>query len=101
MSMLYGTRKYAIEGENAAKVYDAVLNSFFYKTYSECLALDYKEGLLLIVEEWSNYPQFGDFVLPFLIGDNYYWWSLWEETGKVTTNDSEGKYFTAEGMFNV
>ena len=94
MSTIYGTRKYAIEGENAAKVYDALVDSFFYKTYSECLTLDYKEGLLLIVEEWSNYPGFGDYILPFLIGDNFYWWDRWEETGKVTTNDFEGKYFT-------
>lgn len=72
MSTLYGTRKYAIEGENAAKVYDAVVNSYFYKTYSESLALDYKDGLLLIVEEWSNYPLFGDYVLPFLIGENVF-----------------------------
>ena len=94
MSSLYGIRKYAIEGENAAKVYDALVDSFFYKTYSECLTLDYKEGLLLIVEEWSNYPGFGDYILPFLIGDNFYWWDRWEETGEVTTNDFEGKYFT-------
>lgn len=71
MSTLYGTTKYTIEGENAAKVYEAVVNSYFYRTYSECLTLDYKDGLLLIVEEWSNYPQFGHYVLPFLIGDNF------------------------------
>lgn len=93
MSTLYGTRKYAIEGENAAKVYDAVVNSHFYKTDSNCLTLDYKEGLLLIVEQWGNYPWFGDFILPFLIGEDYYWLDCWEETGEVTTNDSEGKYF--------
>ena len=29
MSTLYGTRKYAIEGDNAAKVYNAVVNSFY------------------------------------------------------------------------
>ena len=72
MSTLYGTCKYAIEGENAAKVYEAVLNSYFYKTYSDCLTLDYKEGILLIVEEWSNYPPFGEIVLPFLIGENFH-----------------------------
>ena len=33
MSTIYGTRKYAIEGENAAKVYDALVDSFFYKTF--------------------------------------------------------------------
>ena len=100
MSTIYGIRKYAIEGENAAKVYDALVDSFFYKTYSECLTLDYKEGLLLVVEKWSNYPRFGYYpgfgyyILPFLIGDNFYWWDCWDETGEVTTNDFEGKYFT-------
>ena len=98
MSTIYGTSKYAIEGENAAKVYETVLDSYFYKTYSDCLTIDYKEGLLLIVEEWSNYPGFGDFVLPFLIGDNYYWWVRMEETGKIITNDKEGKYFTIEAI---
>ena len=94
MSTLYGSRKYAIEGENAAKVYDAVVNSYFFRTYSECLTLDYREGILLVVEQWSNYPQFGDFVLPFLIGDDFYWLDYWGETDEFTTNDEEGKYFT-------
>ena len=71
MSTLYGTNKYAVKGVNAAKVYDAVVNSYFYKTYSESLTMDYQDGLLIIVEEWSNYPQFGDYVLPFLIGDDF------------------------------
>jgi hypothetical protein len=98
MSTIYGTSKYAIEGENAAKVYEAVINSYFYKTYSDCLTLDYKDGLLLVVEQWSNYPQFGDFVLPFLIGENFYWLDFWEETGKLTTNDAEGKYFNVSSL---
>ena len=79
MSTLYGTHKYVIEGKNAAKVYDAVVNSYFYKTYAGCLALDYKDGLLQIVEKWSNYPQFGDFVLPFLIGENFTWQDCGDE----------------------
>ena len=94
MSMLYGTRKYAIEGENAAKVYDAVVNSYIYRNYPDSLTLEYREGLLLIVEEWTNYPQFGEFVLPFLIGDDFYWLDYWGETGSWSTNDEEGKYFT-------
>ena len=73
MSTLYGTRKYAIEGENAAKVYEAVVSSHFYKTYSDSLTLDYKDGILIVVEQWSNYPLFGDYVLPFLIGEDFYW----------------------------
>lgn len=94
MSTLYGTRKYAIEGDNAAKVYDAVINSYMYREYPDSLTLEYREGLLFIVEEWSNYPTFGDFVLPFLIGDDFYWLDYWGETGSWSTNDEEGKYFT-------
>lgn len=94
MSILYGTRRFAVEGEYAAKVYDAVINSNHYKTYPDWLTLDYKDGVLFIVEDWTNYPVFGDYVLPFLIGDNYYWMECWEENGKVTTNDKTGKYFT-------
>lgn len=71
MSTLYGTLKYVIDGENAAKVYDAVVGSYFYRNYSECLTLDYHDGRLLIVEEWQNYPLFGHFVLPFLIGEDF------------------------------
>ena len=71
MGTYYGTSRYAVKGDNAAKVYDAVVNSYFYKTYSGCLSLDYQDGLLIVVEEWSNYPHFGDYVLPFLIGDDF------------------------------
>lgn len=96
MSTLYGTRKYAIEGENAAKVYDAVVNSYQYRNYPNILTLEYQDGLLMIVEEWTNYPQFGDFVLPFLIGDDFYWLDYWAEDDTWSTNDEEGKYFTIE-----
>ena len=82
MSTLYGTHKYAIEGDNAAKVYDAVVNSHLYRNYPDTLTLEYREGLLLITEEWANYPQFGDFVLPFLIGDDFHTLDNWSENEK-------------------
>lgn len=92
--MLYGIRKYAIEGRDAEKVYDAVVNSRFYKNFSDSLSLDYHDGLLLAEENWATYPQFGDYVLPFLIGDRFYWLDYWAEDDRWTTNDKEGKYFT-------
>lgn len=92
--MLYGIRKYAIEGRDAEKVYDAVVNSYFYQNYSDCLSLDYREGLLLAEEKWDMYPRFGDYVLPFLIGETFYWLDYWGENDKWSTNDKEGKYFT-------
>ena len=92
--MLYGIRKYAIEGRDAEKVYDAVVNSRFYKNFSGSLSLDYHDGLLFVEENWATYPQFGDYVLHFLIGDRFYWLDYWAEDEKWTTNDQEGKYFT-------
>lgn len=92
--MLYGIRKYAIEGRDAEKVYDAVVNSHFYKNFSDSLSLDHRDGLLLAEENWTTYPHFGDYVLPFLIGDRFYWLDYWAEDEKWTTNDQAGKYFT-------
>ena len=94
MSTLWGVNKFAIEGENARKVYEAVKESHDYKTYPEILKMELREGVLFIEEEWSNYPLFGDFVLPFLVGDEYYYLSLWGEDNSWKTNDKEGKYFT-------
>lgn len=45
-------------------------------------------------EEWDNYPRFGDYVLPFLIGEDFYWLDYWGESQEWTTNDESGKYFT-------
>jgi hypothetical protein len=56
--------------------------------------MELREGVLFIEEEWSEYPLFGDFVLPFLVGDEYYYLSLWGEDNSWKTNDKEGKYFT-------
>ena len=94
MSTLWGVNKFAIAGENARKVYEAVKESHDYKTYPESLKMELREGVLFIEEEWSEYPLFGDFVLPFLIGDEYYYLSLWGEDNSWKTNDKEGKYFT-------
>ena len=94
MSTLWGVNKFAIEGENARKVYEAVKESHDYKTYPEILKMELREGVLFIEEEWSNYPLFGVFVLPFLVGEEYYYLSLWGEDNSWKTNDKEGKYFT-------
>ena len=94
MSTLWGVNKFAIEGENARKVYEAVKESHDYKAYPESLKMELREGVLFIEEEWLEYPLFGDFVLPFLVGDEYYYLSLWGEDNSWKTNDKEGKYFT-------
>ena len=94
MSTLCGVNKFAIEGENARKVYEVVKESYDYKTYREGLKMEFRDGVLFIEEEWTNYPLFGDFVLPFLIGDEYYYLSLWGEGESWKTNDTENRYFT-------
>ena len=48
MSTLYGICKYAVEGENARKVYDAVSVSYIYRNFPNCLKMDYRDGLLLV-----------------------------------------------------
>ena len=96
MSTLWGVNKFAIEGENASKVYKAVKESHDYKAYPESLKMELREGVLFIDEEWLEYPLFGDFVLPFLVGDEYYYLSLWGEDNSWMTNDKEGKYFTIQ-----
>ena len=71
MSSMYGTSKYVIEGENAAKVYAAIVDSSYSRNFSEYLKMEYKEGHLLIEEEWCDYSSFNDYILPFLIGEQY------------------------------
>ena len=36
----------------------------------------------------------GDYVLPFLIGEDFYWLDYWAEDDTWSTNDDAGKYFT-------
>ena len=51
--ILWGVNKFAIEGENARKVYEAVKESHIYKTYPESLKMELREGVLFIAhEEW-------------------------------------------------
>ena len=94
MSDRYGDIWIAVEGENAKKVYDIIVNSYTYKEYPNSLTLKYKEGLLLITEHWWAYSPVGDCVIPFLLGDNYYYMQYDCYDEKWHTNDKEGKYFT-------
>lgn len=70
MSNIYGTSKYVIKGDNAAKVYDALVDSYSYKSFPGYLTLDYQGDILTVVEEWDHYPHL-DYVLIFLIGENF------------------------------
>lgn len=89
----YGDIKIAIEGENAKKIYDIIVGSRIYKEFPDSLKLEYKEGLLFIEESWWGYSPFADFVVPFLVGDDYYFIQCLGHESRWETNDKEGKYF--------
>lgn len=95
MSDRCGDIKIAIEGEDAKRIYDLIVNSYIGKEFPNTFRLDYRENLLFVEESWWGYSAFVDFVLPFLVGDNYYYLSYEERSDNPwTTNDTEGKYFT-------
>ena len=89
----YGDIKIAIEGENAKKIYDIIVGSRIYKEFPYSLKLEYKEGLRFIEESWWGYSPFADFVVPFLVGDDYYFIQYLGYESRWETNDKEGKYF--------
>ena len=93
--------KYAIEGDNAMKLYEIVVNSCTYKEFLDRIKLDYRNGVLIVT--LVNYGDidfyhFTDFILPFIIGKADYelGYSIDLNSGKIAnweTNDTEGKYF--------
>jgi hypothetical protein len=89
----YGDIKIAIEGENAKWMYDVIVNSRLYKEFPNSLKLDYKENLLFIEEGWWGYSPFADFVMPLLMGDDYYYIQYLGHEERWETNDHLGKYF--------
>ncbi len=96
MSELTGRYLFAIEGENAQRVYDAIVASHAYHTFHDDLKLEWRDDVLFIEEEWWGYPSFSDFVLPFLVGEEYYALRYFGDSESWETNDSEGKYFVLE-----
>ena len=71
-----------------------IVNSHIYKEFPNSLKLDYRENLLFIEESLWGYSAFADFVMPFLMGDEYYYIQHFGHEDKWETNDKEGKYFT-------
>ena len=93
--------KYAIEGDNARKLYDIVVNSRTYNEFPDQIKLDYRNGVLivtLVCYSDSDFYNFTDFALPFIIGKADYelGYSIDLNSGKIVNwaaNDTEGKYF--------
>lgn len=94
MTDRYGKICIAIEGESASRIYDIIVNSRIYKEFPEDMKLDYRENLLFIEDSWWGYSPFADFVMPFLMGDDYYYLQYLGHVFRWETNDHEGKYFT-------
>ena len=93
--------KYAIEGDNARKLYDIVVNSRTYKEFPERIKLDYRNSVLIITlvcYSDTDFYNFTDFTLPFIVGKADYelGYSIDLNSGEIAdwrTNDTEGKYF--------
>ena len=94
MSDRYGDIKIAIEGESASRIYEIIVNSRIYKEFPNSLKLDYQENLLFVEESWWGYSPFADFIMPFLLGDDYYYIQYFGHEDMWETNDKECKYFT-------
>lgn len=102
MGYLVRVDKYAVEGENAKKMYDAIVDSHLYKEFSDSIELDYREGVLIITEVRANTdkyrPRLSEFVIPFVVGkvDYYLYYFCDSDSGEISqfyTDDTEGKYF--------
>ena len=93
--------KYAIEGDNAMKLYEIVVNLRTYKEFLDRIKLDYRNGVLIVTlvsYSDTDFYHFTDFTLPFIIGKADYelGYSIDLNSGKIAdwgTNDTEGKYF--------
>lgn len=101
MTDRYGDIWIAIEGESASRIYDIIVNSRIYKEFPEDIKLDYRENLLFIEDSWWGYSPFADFVMPFLMGDDYYYLQYLGHEFRWETNDHEGKYFTIPTEANM
>lgn len=101
MTDRYGKIWIAIEGESASRIYDIIVNSRIYKEFPEDMKLDYREDLLFIEDSWWGYSPFADFVMPFLMGDDYYYLQYLGHEFRWETNDHEGKYFTIPTEANM
>ena len=97
----YGKIWIAIEGESASRIYNIIVNSRIYKEFPEDMKLDYRENLLFIEDSWWGYSRFADFVMPFLMGDDYYYLQYLGHEFRWETNDHEGKYFTIPTEANM
>ena len=96
----YGDIKIIIDGDNAKWMYDVIVNSRVYKEFPNSLKLNYRENLLLIEESWWGYSELYDFILPFLLGDDYFYIQHTGTDDSWETNYKNGKHFKRGAFYH-
>ena len=100
MSDRYGDTKIIIDGPKAKWMYDVIVNSRMYKEFPNSLKLNYRDNILQIQESWWGYSPFTDMVLPFLMGDNYYYIQYLGDKGVWECNNYEGKHIKRGAFYH-
>ena len=96
----YGDIKIVIDGPKAKWMYDVIVNSRTYKEFPDSLRLNYRDNILQIQESWWGYSLFTDMVLPFLMGDDYYFIQYLGNEEVWECNDDEGKCFKRGAFYH-
>ena len=96
----YGDIKIVIDGPKARWMYDVIVNSRIYKEFPDSLKLNYRDNILQIQESWWGYSPLTDMVLPFLMGDDYYYIQYLENEGTWECKNYEGKHIKRGAFYH-
>ena len=96
----YGDIKIVINGPKAKWMYDVIVNSRIYKEFPDSLKLNYRDNILQIQESWWGYSPLTDMVLPFLMGDNYYYIQYLGNEGTWECKNYEGKHIKRGAFYH-
>lgn len=96
----YGDIKIVIDGPKARWMYDVIVNSRIYKEFPDSLKLNYRDNILQIQESWWGYSPLTDMVLPFLMGDNYYYIQYLGNEGTWECKNYEGKHIKRGAFYH-
>ena len=96
----YGDIKIVINGPKAKWMYDVIVNSRTYKEFPDSLRLNYRDNILQIQESWWGYSLFTDMVLPFLMGDDYYYIQYLGNEETWECKNYEGKHIKRGAFYH-
>ena len=96
----YGDIKIVIDGPKAKWMYDVIVNSRTYKEFPDSLRLNYRDNILQIQESWWGYSPLTDMVLPFLMGDNYYYIQYLGNEETWECKNYEGKHIKRGAFYH-